>query len=478
MFMGKKLFLGSMLALVLSMGGVASVQAQTFIDLLKGTWVAETLPDDPSFPDELTIYADGSHFSFEAVFSIGGEVSGVWFPESDGLEGYNIIRFQEDTGISYDFHFVVDESHLTLIRDNGNQATYRRVPGDPSMAETSSPSDCLDGLPPRMVVGNYGWVPEGMFPQTLYDAPPPQGREIQSISETTLFIVKDGPVCSGYLNWWQIELVSVTPGVTGWLAEGSDMGYWIEPFVVASGGEDPTSAAPQATPVPEVTTTHEDVYGPDDSLGDDPPDPSNLWERIFPPVYAADSGGERTTAFTGVGECTALVARLRPDVFKWLGYFADAGVWDNRATDQPALNCGITVSKTDPRPGDIVVFEPGSLVYITDQGTKAFAGDIGHVGYITDVSGSAFTFIHQNMPKGTGPITSTMTVGADDTDMTFIHQPTEPCSNDVIQSGDNLDQLDQYRVDQHPPVTTSTDQPEDQNILQRVWNWFKGLFGW
>jgi hypothetical protein len=87
---------------------------------------------------------------------------------------------------------------------------------------------CTTSLPSRMVVGQEGRV--------LYDnavnlrAEPGLGMTIaHQIAWGDMFTVIGGPRCADDYNWWQINYHDSRDGVVGWIAEGDESEYWLEP---------------------------------------------------------------------------------------------------------------------------------------------------------------------------------------------------------------------------------------------------------
>jgi hypothetical protein len=94
-------------------------------------------------------------------------------------------------------------------------------------AQNWSGSVCYQGA--RLTPGTQARV-------TLYPNLPNRIRDNASFYGTVLgqipagatFTVINGPVCSAYVNWWQVNY----NGITGWTAEGDGGSvYWLEPLV-------------------------------------------------------------------------------------------------------------------------------------------------------------------------------------------------------------------------------------------------------
>ncbi len=82
----------------------------------------------------------------------------------------------------------------------------------------------------RLVVGQQGRNTFGGGETHVRDAP--RGNNLYILQEGELFDVLDGPVCresntDRNLNWWYIRVLS--NGIIGWVPEGNQTDYWIEP---------------------------------------------------------------------------------------------------------------------------------------------------------------------------------------------------------------------------------------------------------
>lgn len=109
-----------------------------------------------------------------------------------------------------------------------------------SLVSAQEDPNCPGAPVPRLVVGEMGRVVPG-DPNNMRDAPSRSGAQIGAIAGGDTFDVLDGPVCSGGLNWWQVDY----KGQVGWTVEGTVDEYWIEPY-------DPNP--PTATPLPPTRT--------------------------------------------------------------------------------------------------------------------------------------------------------------------------------------------------------------------------------
>jgi hypothetical protein len=82
-----------------------------------------------------------------------------------------------------------------------------------------------------MVVNEGGRVT--LFPRdstTLWLSPGFGSRRLRAIPAGQTFMVEDGPVCLDSVNWWRIEGYAESGAWSGWVGEGQNSSYWIEPF--------------------------------------------------------------------------------------------------------------------------------------------------------------------------------------------------------------------------------------------------------
>lgn len=64
-------------------------------------------------------------------------------------------------------------------------------------------------------------------PRRLRAQPTTSGALVEELLDGVAFEVIDGtPVCANGYNWWNVRIL--TTGITGWIAEGTPAGYWVE----------------------------------------------------------------------------------------------------------------------------------------------------------------------------------------------------------------------------------------------------------
>ncbi len=101
------------------------------------------------------------------------------------------------------------------------------VPDDAPSAATGT----LCAPPLDFSAGDRGYVTyaDELRARYLRDAPGLNGAARYRLLRELPFVVIGGPVCADNLNWWQIETLG-GDRATGWLAEGSPVGYWMRPL--------------------------------------------------------------------------------------------------------------------------------------------------------------------------------------------------------------------------------------------------------
>lgn len=88
---------------------------------------------------------------------------------------------------------------------------------------------CPNSPPPRLRVGDVGYVTYGYGPSNLNRYPRRSRNNnvvVDILSEGSTFTVIDGPVCGDGLTWWRIR--RTTNSFLGWIAEGQGNIYWLD----------------------------------------------------------------------------------------------------------------------------------------------------------------------------------------------------------------------------------------------------------
>lgn len=91
----------------------------------------------------------------------------------------------------------------------------------------SAPS-CGGAPAPRLTIGGQGRVTPGL-PNNIRAQTSTTSTRLGQIPGGAVFSILAGPVCSGNINWWQVNY----NGVIGWTGEGQYGSYWVEPYAAA-----------------------------------------------------------------------------------------------------------------------------------------------------------------------------------------------------------------------------------------------------
>ena len=182
--------------------------------------------------------------------SLGCPKPGLSYPQVI-TNGYQILLIYE--GVTYDYRVSADRSTLFLCSPGG-QATVPGTPiptigpGDDTTPQTgpTTPAPppvgivvCPGALPARLAVGavarstTTGSINIREMPDTGSDV---AGLLLPGAQMDVI----GGPECGPSRTWWQISYESRAGTVTGWVVEGDDLDYWLEPV----------GALPTVTPSP------------------------------------------------------------------------------------------------------------------------------------------------------------------------------------------------------------------------------------
>jgi len=85
-------------------------------------------------------------------------------------------------------------------------------------------------------------------------APGVSSAEVRRIPPGQTFQVVDGPACADAIAWWRIEGVDRNGSWNGWIGEGRDGTYWIEPLDTGS-GLCPGAPSPRLAPGEQARVT-------------------------------------------------------------------------------------------------------------------------------------------------------------------------------------------------------------------------------
>lgn len=182
--------------------------------------------------------------------SLGCPKPGLSYPQVI-TNGYQILLIYE--GVTYDYRVSADRSTLFLCSPGG-QAT---VPGTPIPTigpgddTTPQPRPTTPAPPPVGIVVCPGALPARLAVGAVARSTTTGSINIREMPDTGSDVaglllpgaqmdVIGGPECGPSRTWWQISYESRAGTVTGWVVEGDDLDYWLEPV----------GALPTVTPSP------------------------------------------------------------------------------------------------------------------------------------------------------------------------------------------------------------------------------------
>lgn len=103
-----------------------------------------------------------------------------------------------------------------------------------SLPAAAQQEPCDNVLPSRLRLNSRARVEVDTAPALqLREAPQaPDGEIIRSMSPLDIFYVLEGPRCSGVYAWFRVTYREPDTGLinTGWLAEGNNEEYYVEPY--------------------------------------------------------------------------------------------------------------------------------------------------------------------------------------------------------------------------------------------------------
>ncbi len=134
----------------------------------------------------------------------------------------------------------------------------------PTFSPTPTGPALCNQMPFRMEVGEGGRTT--LYPKldtNVRSAPGTDGPLLRQIPPGQMFEVISGPQCASSIAWWEIKVYDHSGLWTGWIGEGQNGTYWIEPF------ETGPASCPGALP-PRM------VPGDTGRITYAPPDPSRV----------------------------------------------------------------------------------------------------------------------------------------------------------------------------------------------------------
>ncbi len=108
-----------------------------------------------------------------------------------------------------------------LVGRSGSESSEELIAGPPS---DSSPSQCYKAMSPLFAIGDRGQVAIGDGIGSHIQTQPAQQPDLIYLNEGDQFDIVGGPSCANGFRWWQVRV----QGITGWIAEGDEYGYWLE----------------------------------------------------------------------------------------------------------------------------------------------------------------------------------------------------------------------------------------------------------
>ncbi len=173
-------------------------------------------------------------------FQVEGYCSGIWHDNVDWFCGSR--RLTND-----DFDLICQRTYNNreafAVRDGNNSITafnwrcygFPAQPPPQPTAFVPPPMTggrlCSNSPPPRLRIGDVGYVVYGYGPSNL-NRHPRRARNnnvvVDIIPEGGSFIVVDGPVCGDGYTWWRVR--HTRNNFLGWIAEGEGNIYWLDRY--------------------------------------------------------------------------------------------------------------------------------------------------------------------------------------------------------------------------------------------------------
>lgn len=170
---------------------------------------------------------------------LGNEIINRLIITLDGLtKHYNLhgqnftLDFRDDayrftlSASDGDFYVTADRILPNAERSNTPRPQNTAVPSTPT-SQPRNKSECNRYLPSRLAINEWGRVTR--FPNERSNVrrqPNVESRIKGQVAPGSAFLVIDGPECGDGLSWWYIR----TDTIEGWVAEGDDSTYYLEPY--------------------------------------------------------------------------------------------------------------------------------------------------------------------------------------------------------------------------------------------------------
>ncbi len=113
-------------------------------------------------------------------------------------------------------------------------------------AQTPVTGACPGAPAPRLVIGGTGRVAQ-VYSSLRAGLDSNVILKVMYRANNDTFTVVNGPFCGfGPYNWWQVQHM----GITGWVTEGTDGVYWVEPVTTTPATVTPAPVTVTPTPIP------------------------------------------------------------------------------------------------------------------------------------------------------------------------------------------------------------------------------------
>jgi WD40 repeat protein len=142
-------------------------------------------------------------------------------PTAASIRGYQFIMTYQS--VTYDYRVSQDQTIVILCGTSSSAESCEVGPGAVPFIETRLAA----GTQARVVIN---------ITVSLRVEPTRGAASLADIPQETVVDVIDGPRCAlGSLLYWQVRFNSASGPITGWVAEGYDGEYWLEPVNPVAG---------------------------------------------------------------------------------------------------------------------------------------------------------------------------------------------------------------------------------------------------
>ncbi|MFN8373354.1 MAG: hypothetical protein U0694_10835 [Anaerolineae bacterium] len=142
-------------------------------------------------------------------------------PTTVTVRGFQFILTYQ--GVTYDYRVSEDQT-IVILCSSSSSAESCQVPAGQ-----------IPFIEPRLTVGQQARVVQNIT-VSLRAEPARGSASLADIPQETVVDVLDGPRCAlGSLLYWQVRFNSASGPITGWVAEGYDGEYYLEPLTLTAG---------------------------------------------------------------------------------------------------------------------------------------------------------------------------------------------------------------------------------------------------